>query len=774
MRKFLIVVLAIIILVCLNWFTDAVAQDLKIDGLSAEQKKALLQRYDATGAEEDTGAYRTPEIFSNDGLARRPETPDDTPTSTPVDGSPALTPFSELEPFGTGLFADARDVVPPNDVAADDDYVLGPGDNILVNLWGRVEQEYALVVNREGKITIPRAGEILAWGKTLGEFEPLLKQRLSSVYSGFELSVSLGKIRSIRLYLTGEVKRPGAYTVSSLTSLFNALYLAGGPGPNGSMRSIRVMRNGKQVAEADLYRFLLEGDNSSDVRLQSGDAIFVPVAGPRVAIRGRINRPAIYELKHNETALDVLALAGNARPEAYLDRVMLERVSGRDQWAVIDLNLNDAVPDSTDRMPMLDGDRMTVFSVFELKHNMVAAFGLVQHPGYYERNDSTTISELLSRSKLQPYDVYYGRANLFRHYSDWRTEVVAIDLQAALDGDAANNLVLRDRDSLHVYSISDVTWDKYVYISGEVRRPGRFRLYDNMTIEDLVFLAGSFTRGALVYQAEIARIDSSGNVLLSQINLGDPYGSRLRLEPDDRLYIRRLPHWQLHKTVWIEGEVLYPGEYVIQEGRETLYDLLTRAGGFTNDAFPQGTVFERQSIGEQLERMKIPTIMEKSSPIIKDSLGRLTREALFEYDARQVNRVVIDMDRLLATSGKHADIFLESGDRILVPTIPTGITVLGSVGSNGTIKYRENEKVKYYVQRAGNFTSQADKKGTRLIKANGEVFSGGDALGSHVDIGDVIVVPTKIKDKRDWGKTVTTVLTTTTGVLTTILLIDRL
>ena len=202
-----------------------------------------------------------------------------------------MTAFEDLRPFGTELFAGPREVSPPDDIAAADDYILGPGDNLVVSLWGQVEKEYVLTIDREGKVFIPKVGSLIAWGKALGEFQEQMRRELSRVYGDFHLGMSLGKIRSIRIYLTGEVRRPGAYTVSSLTSLFNALYLAGGPNEHGSMRQIRLMRNGKQVAEVDLYKFLLAGDNSSDVRLESGDAIFVPVVGPRVAIRGKVRRP---------------------------------------------------------------------------------------------------------------------------------------------------------------------------------------------------------------------------------------------------------------------------------------------------------------------------------------------------------------------------------------------------------------------------------------------------------------------------------------------------
>lgn len=778
MTKKLLILGLVIILVCLNWFRHAKAQDMP--KLSDTDKAALLDKLSKpeTRKPEKT-SYRTPAIYEADSgsLVHTPDSTSEENTTLSkqgkLPGSTDLTPFEDLTPFGTELFQGPHEAVPPDDIAASSDYVLGPGDNIIVSLWGQVENEYTLTVDREGRVFVPQAGEMVAWGRTLAEFRQQIQTKLSAIYTSFDLSVSLGKIRAIRIYLTGEVSRPGAFTVSSLTSLFNALYLAGGPNRNGSMREIRLMRNGKKAAEVDLYRFLLEGDNTSDIRLESGDAIFVPVAGPRVAIRGRIRRPAIYELKGEQTARQVLALAGNATPEAYLNRVMLERVSGNDDWEVIDLDLSSHSEKQND-INLADGDRLTLFSVYEMKRNMVAAFGLVKHPGYYERDDSTRISDLIERAQLQPYDVHFKRANLFRRFSDWRREVIAVDLGEVLAGGGENNVLLQDGDSLHVYSIQDVNWDRYVFIEGRVKHSGQYIYYDSMTVEDLVFLAGSFDRGASLYRAEIARTDSSGDVTLIEADLSNETSRRIRLEEDDRVYVRQLPNWQLHRTVALEGEVMYPGEYVLAGREETLYQMIGRAGGITETAFPKGTIVERASIGESLMRKRVPDLLKKSSPVVEDSLGNISREDLFEFEPTSMNRIVLDVGRLLESKGKVGDIVLQPGDRIFVPRVPSGISVLGAVGSSGTIKFKQGEKAKYYLKRAGNFSTEADKSGVRLIRANGEVYSGGGTMGKRVELGDIIVVPTKVRRERDTLKTITTAVSTMTGLLTTILLINRL
>lgn len=784
MRKILLFALIVIVLVSLNWFRELKAESLA--DLSNADKAILKERLERkVPSTKKTGVYETPTIFDSTDIA---SVPDD--TTRKVDGSPnahqpivtghtggtdIMPPFESLTPFGHDLFrAPSGEASPPNDIASSDDYILGPGDNIIIYLWGRVEQEYNLTLDREGKVFIPKVGGLTAWGMTLEKFSEYARKQLSTVYSEFDMTVSLGKIRSIRIYLTGEVNRPGAYTVSSLTSLFNALYLAGGPSGNGSMRDIRLMRNGKQIAGVDLYHFLLKGDNSVDVKLEAGDAIFVPVAGTRVAVRGQIKRPAIYELKGGERIADLLTLAGGATAEAYLNRVMLERIDGGNEWEVVDLNLSNEQTESLDNVVLTDGDRITVYSIFDFRKNMVAVYGHVKHPGYYERNDSTRVSSLVSRAQLQPYDVCFDRANLFRRYSDLRTEIIPVDLNRVLAGDSTADLYLRDRDSLHIYSLQDVDWDRYVYIEGEVKHPGSYKLYDNMTVRDLIFLAGSFNRSASLLQAELARVDSIGQVSLQYVSLQDKALDTTFLAEDDRLYIRQIPEWQLHRTVKVEGEVIYPGEYVLSSRDETLFHLLGRVGGFTRNAFPEGLVFERKSIGTALQRLRVPQLLEKSNPIVEDSSGNLNRQLLFEFEPQSVNRIIIDMNKILSTNGKLGDVVLEPGDHIFVPAIPSGVTIMGAVGANGTIKFARDNSVRSYIERAGNFSPQADKSGMRLIRANGEVVSGKSSLGKRVELGDVIVVPTKIKKDHDWGKTLTVVLTATTSVLTSILIINKL
>ena len=264
-----------------------------------------------------------------------------------------------------------------------------------------------------------------------------------------------------------------------------------------------------------------------------------------------------------------------------------------------------------------------------------------------------------------------------------------------------------------------------------------------------MFVAGSYTGSASRVQGEFARIDSLGEVSLEYVNLTDSVSLASVLDEDDRVYVRTIPEWRLHRTIKIDGEVMFPGEYVMSSRDETLSNLLKRVGGFTSNAFPKGAIFERRSINRKLDQMQVAKVLENSAPIIEDSLGRLHTELIVNYDSTQVNRIIIDLDKVLASDGELGDLVLQPGDQIHIPPRPSGITIGGAVGATGTIKYSGGHDVRHYVRQAGNFTPRADKKGTRLIKANGAVYSGGDVRGKRVEEGDVTVVPGR--SEKDWN-----------------------
>ncbi len=778
MRKIIWISGLILILVYINWIGDGFAQTL--DDQMEAYRQLVKQQHDRPAPQ--SGDYHTPPIYNDDDhaapdslRAQHRRAGAETIASKNIAADPAndqlvLPQSRTVRRFGDNLFT-APHVGDINPALVPEEYLLGPGDNIIVSLWGRVQQEWNLTVDREGKIFIPKVGEIPAWGMTLDEFKRHLDAKLSTVYTGFERRVTLGKIRTIKVFVYGEVVSPGGYAVSALSTLFNALYMAGGPSENGSFRRIKLIRDQKSTA-IDLYDFLIKGDKTCDVPLLSGDVIFVPLAGSQATIRGEVKRPAVYEMLGDETVADLIDLAGGPTADAYLGRLMLDRVGENDAREVVDLDFSG---DDRENLPLADGDDLSVFSIYQMRQNVVWVNGMVKHPGTFERTTAMRLSDLIDKGQLLPSGVYMSRADLYRHHRDGRTEIIAVNLASVLHGDTVADARLWDLDSLYIYSTDEVERKKYVYIDGMVQNPGQFPLYENMTVSDLIFLAGNLKESAYMLQAELARIDSVGETRLLHVSLNPSQPQdNLRLMENDRLFVRRIPGYQLHRMVTVEGEVAFPGRYSLTQDHETLWRLISRAGGFTDKAFPTGTVFKRKAIADDLERKDIEDILNRSQPLVADSTGLLKPIPTVDFQPDGMDRIIIDMDRLMASNGTEGDFALQSGDYVYVPEIPTGISVLGEVCANGTIKYQPGKKVGYYLDQAGGYTKRADKGETRLIKANGRVYSSGNVKGRKVDLGDVVVVPAEIKKERDWLKYITASLSVLTGVATTVLLIDRL
>lgn len=794
MKRNLLIAALVIVLICINWLKQGFAQD----NLTPEQIRAYqeLMKKKPQSVQSHTQTYKSPVIFENgdakstDSILKKIEgiqeeenkkdkinlmdeaiSGEDTTNTESVNSDDQLIfpDTNQIQSFGYDLFSNTR-VGEINSASIPDDYILGPGDNIIINLWGRVQQEWNLTVDRQGKVFIPKVGEITAWGMTLTEFEEQLDNGIAKIYTGFNRKVTIGKIRTIKVFVYGEVNSPGGYAVSALSTLFNTLYKAGGPTTNGSLRKVNLIRN-KKSTTIDLYDFIVNGDKSCDTPLLSGDVIFVPLVGPRVTIRGEVKRPAVYELVDNERISNLFALAGGPTAYAFMERLMLDRVSDNDSRKIIDINFLD---ENRDDLLLADGDDLSVFSIYKMRQNLVWITGMVKHPGTYERTDSMRVSDLLDKCQLKPNNVFLERADLYRRTPDGQREIIAIDLQAVIDGDASANIQLTDLDSLEIFDITNIERKKFVNIEGLVQNPGKYQLYKNMTISDLIFHAGNLEASAYMLEAELARIDRLGNTEILNIHLYNDSHKQFKLKENDHLFVRKIPGYQLHRTVTIEGEVKFPGTYTLTHRNETFWELLMRAGGFTDKAFPIGTVCKRPAIVEDLRRKDIEGIINNSQPLIADSTGEIRQHDIIALRPNSMDRIILDMDLLLETNGNQGDFKMQSGDYIHIPEIPTGIPVLGEICANGTIKYQEGLKVKEYLTKAGGFSKRADKGETRLIKANGRVYASSGVLKEKVDLGDVIVVPAEIKKQKDWFKFISTSLSILTGVATSILIIDRL
>jgi protein involved in polysaccharide export with SLBB domain len=703
---------------------------------------------------------------------------------TAVDG--VVRPAAALKLFGYNMFEGTPESFSPVlEATPPQDYRLGPGDNILVNVWGRVDLQLDLTVDREGKVFIPKAGEISAWGRTLDEFQDQLDRQLSAIYSDFQLSVTLGRIRRNKIFVYGEVKRPGGYTTSSLATLFNALYLAGGPSETGSLRKIKHLRHNKVVAEIDLYRFLVQGDNSQDSKLESGDVIFVPVVGPLVTISGQVKRPAIYEIWGNEKISDLIALAGGATAEALLEKLFVDRIGPDDNRLVYDVDLSESTLQTNPQvysdfdLALRDGDRIRVPSAFDLWHNIVKIMGNVKHPGVFGLRDSMRVIDLIDGGEQLQNNTYMERANLIRTYPDQRREVYPVNLAQILAGDDSTNFLLMDNDSLAVYSENEIRRNMNVSIFGTVKHPGMYEFFENMRLSDLVFISGNTLKQSYMLQAEIARARPGQPSEIIHMNLeqalcdvgssDDPL-----LEEDDIVFVRTIPRWRIENTVFIEGEVMFPGGYALTKEGERLADLLARCGGFTPDAFKRGTVFIRGSISEEIEKRQIRSILASNDVIFVDSLNRAISGGDHLLNLSSADRIVINIDEALKNPNSPDNVLLQRGDRVFVPGKPAGVQVLGAIAMNGTIVFKRGKHAGYYIKSSGGFSKSADKGQTRLAKASGHVYFGAKAFNSDVEPGDVIVVPQKIKREKSFIRTSSSIAAVASSFLTALLLVDRL
>ena len=679
---------------------------------------------------------------------------------------------AQVELFGYNLFArgGSTNEIPQN-LALPEDYKLGPGDNLIVNLWGKVEQEYNLTVDRQGAVFIPKIGEVAVWGQTLQQAERRLRDKLGTGFSDFQMTLSLGKLKSMQVFVFGEVKFPGSYSVNSLSTMFSALYLAGGPTDRGSLRRIKLIRSGVETASVDLYQFLLFGKNVAGVSLQSGDVVFVEVVGKRVKVEGAIKRPAIYEILGTETISEIVDLAGGTLPSAYVEKVRIDRVASNDAYNVIDLNLKD--PNSNDRaFVMEDGDEVSIESIYDHKQDVVYLEGHFRHPGLYQFQEGLTLAQLFKNGCDLEEQAYRGRIDLLRSIDGRDTSLITIDPNDILSG--TNEVPLRAGDKLIAYASEDVTAARKVSIFGQVTRPGEYPYYQGMKVSDLVFKAGNLMQSAYPLRIELARTMEDGQREVYYASLDEPSGD-MPLSENDKIFIRQIPGWEDRDIVTIEGEVVFAGKYVITQETNSLYSLIQRAGGLTDDAFATGTVFTRATIISDLKRRGVDELINRSAQKVEDDSGRIRIDSSSVLrDNNMSNRIVVHIDDLLNGGDQRYDVKLKDGDHIYIPSKPAGIQVLGAVPSISTIAFQDDKKAEFYLKRAGGFLPNADKKHVQLVRADGTIVSGRGALSKEVRLGDAIFVPTRVHKDRDWLKFFSTTASVAASIATTIFVVDRL
>jgi protein involved in polysaccharide export with SLBB domain len=634
---------------------------------------------------------------------------------------------SLIQPFGYDLFHyPASTFLPSVSVATPPSYVLGAGDEVVITVWGETQLYHKLQVDRDGNVYIPDVGPVTAQGLTVAQFRDRLMRRLSSVYSGLAggggkantfLDASIGKLKTIQVLVLGEVQKPGGYALSSMSTVLHALYLAGGPTADGTLRSIRVVRKGETVPGIDLYDYILRGDRSREVTLQDGDVVFVGPAGKRVAVVGRVLRPAIYELSESDRLGNVLQLAGGLRFDAYFDRIHIERIVPFDRRHEYDRDILD-YDEKSDGLPSLlastmtleSGDILTVYGLLSRFQNRVLISGSVNKSGPFELRPGMRVGDLIRAADSLRLSSFSERGTLFRTLSNLRIQVFGFNPRLALAGDDGNNLSLMNEDSVVIYTDSQFSPRHTVRVFGAVRHPGEYPRYDTMHVADLVVMAGGLADAASVRGWELSRVDTTDVRSYTQITKVDSkkeywqegIPNDVQLQDFDVLFVPFDPKISAQKFVHISGYVMYPGIYSISSEGERLADIFKRAGGLRPGAYLEGS--------------------------------RLIRKF------NNAGLVPLDFRAAIEKNGSRDNVVLYDDDSIHVAFTEDVVYVSGEVYVPSPVLFEEGEGLSYYIRQAGGYKEEAEDDKTVVFLPGGKKWEHGDILP-----GSTILVPKKIE-----------------------------
>jgi protein involved in polysaccharide export with SLBB domain len=689
---------------------------------------------------------------------------------------------SSLKRFGADVFLSRgmRSKQMVLDVPVGPDYVLGPGDSINISLWGGMAQQFTRVVDREGRVTLPEAGPVVIAGFTLEQAQKMIQEALASQFRAAKVEVSVSRLRTVRVYVVGDVQRPGAYDVSSLSTPLNALYAAGGPTAIGSLRTVRHYRGKQLIRDVDLYDFLLHGVRTDSERLEPGDTILIPPVGQQVTISGMVRRPGIYELRSETTLSEVLTLAGGVMVSAEMRDIRVERIESHEKRVTLSVNMPAGSNPETawkavEAFTIQDGDKILVAPILPYSERSIYLEGHVVRPGKYPYSDNMTLNDVIrTYQDVLPEPSDHGEIIRLRP-PDYRPETIEFDLAQVLIGNSPVHLQAFDTVRLYGRYETDAP---SVTIHGEVRRPGKYPMPEGMTAAQLVRMAGGFRRSALLDAADLASYDiKSGEKVVSHrttINIGRAVQSQdssadVALKPGDVLTIHQLSGWNnIGESVILRGEVTYPGTYGIQDG-EKLSSVLKRAGGFSESAYPAGAILVRIQVREMEEKSRDELVRQLEttsagahlSPTLnaQEQIGALQ---LIAAQQKQVlatlksqpptGRLVIKVNTDVASwENTAADIEMRAGDVLTVPKKPGFVLVSGQVYNAAAITFVPGKNAGWYLRHAGGSTNMANTKEIFVIRANGSVvgrrsgewYSEG-VLDTKMEPGDIVVVPQKI------------------------------
>lgn len=656
---------------------------------------------------------------------------------------------------------------PSENLATPQNYRLGPGDEVVIDIWGTSEDHMRQTISPEGSIMISQIGPVYLNGLTIKDANQHIKSAFSRKYAGMndaetDIQVTLGQVRTIQVDILGEVATPGTFRMSPFSSVFHALYRAGGINDIGSLRNIQVLRNGKKVAGVDIYDYLFKGKTSGNIRLQEGDVIIVPPYEQLVNIDGNVKRPMYYEIKPDETVKSLLDYAGGFTGDAYGGMVRLSRQSGTEN----ELYNIDRGEFATYRLQ--DGDIITVGTILDRYANRVELKGAVYRPGMFAIGDGLkTVRDLIDKADGVTEDAYTDRVLLYREGPEKQLEVVALDLKDILRG-AAPDITLKRNDMLVISSVNELEERGDVYIGGQVARPGAYPYAANSTVEDLIFQAGGLLEGASTARVDISRriVDPSATEATNQLaqeftvsienGLAVGKGKGFRLKPYDRVEVRRSPGYAPQETVAIDGEVLFAGTYTLRKRNERLSEFVTRAGGLIDGAYIKGAHLSRRLSESELAARKeaLRLAMSNNSENMGDSI------AIDKIDLSNMYNVGINLEKALANPGSDYDLVLMPGDSLYVPEKQSTVKISGDVMFPNTVIYEPGKKLSHYINQAGGYGQRAKKGKAFIVYMNGTVARA--KRNTPIEPGCHIIVPSKPQNGgTDWSK----ILTLTTGFM---------
>lgn len=681
------------------------------------------------------------------------------------------------ELFGYDFFNNPNISFTPNlNVATPENYIIGSGDVISIDLWGAAEANYEQKVSKQGAINIPGVGYINILGLPVKAAKTKIKNSLKRIYSGISasntsynkvhLAISIKEVRNVQVNIIGEVKVPGSYSLSGFSTVLNSLYAAGGPTKNGTFRNIQLFRGGKKIADFDFYQFLINGSEEGNVTVQDQDVIIVKPYEKLVTIEGAIKRPGVFEMKKNETFSDLLNYSSGFTSNAYKQNVVIERING------IQKEILEIEPDNFSSEKLEDGDFININKIIDEFTNKVSVAGAVFQPGKYQYKQGLTLADLLKKAEGYTKEAFLDRGIVVRTYDKTNKETLSFSLK-----NSNENLLLKDNDSVYVFSKEELKEKESITINGAVNKPNKFDFMKGMRVEDLIVLAGGLKDGADASVIDVSRrlkdgsfetISENYNIGATQSLEGSSYKD-FKLQPFDVVSVRYLKGYTKQKTVKIQGEVNYSGTYSLASKNERISDLIEQAGGLTKFAYVEGAFLSRRN--NTLEDIKQLDLIESFGD--KDSLTVSSEE----IKKKSFFKIGTDLKKIMS-KGKHTkyDLILEEGDELFIPSERQIVKVEGEVLSPSLVRYEKGKSFKYYIENSGGFSSNAKKNKAYVVYANGDIKTTKSFLffKSYPDVkpGAVILVPKKPEVRNK--VTTQQVIAVTTGLATLGVLVKTL